>query len=277
MILLLFFLEYVLLFSASIGIGIISSMIGLGGGSLLVPLLILGFGMKTHMAIGTSLFVILFTSISATFAYSLKKLIDFKISILLSCGTIPGVFVGAYSTQYISSSWLITVFSILLLIIAIRMLNEKRVKFTVLKGHHLFIMKRNIVDCSGNNYTYHARVLPGIVFSCIAGLTSGLLGIGGGIVMVPTLVLIVGMPILLSIAGSLFIICLTSFTGVSIHWLLGQVHLKYALALCIGTIIGAQVGTYFARHIRPVFLTKIFSVAMIVLSLRMLLLGLSFF
>lgn len=270
----MFFFEYIILLIVSIGIGIISSMIGIGGGSLIVPLLILGFGMQAHIAVGTSLLVILFTSISASLAYSLKKLIDFKISILLSCGTIPGVILGAYSTQYISSSWLIIIFAILLFIIAIRMLSEKKIKLTVSQGKHLFIIKRNLVDCSGNIYTYYAKVLPGIVLSGIAGFTSGLLGIGGGIVMVPTLVLIVGMPILLSIAGSMFIICLTSFSGLSIHLLLGHIYLQYAIALCIGTTVGAQVGPYFARRLKPVILTKLFSLTIIILSIRMLLLGL---
>jgi uncharacterized membrane protein YfcA len=94
--------------------------------------------------------------------------------------------------------------------------------------------------------------------------------------MVPTMVLIVGMPILLSIAGSMFIICLTSFSGVSIHWLLGHIYLQYAFALCIGTTVGAQVGPYFARRLKSVILAKIFSIAIIILSIRMLLLGIFF-
>ncbi len=70
----------------------------------MVPCIIIGYGMNAHIAVCTSLFVIVFTSISSSLASSSKKTFDFKTSILLPCGTIPGLILGAYSTQYISSS-----------------------------------------------------------------------------------------------------------------------------------------------------------------------------
>jgi len=77
-------------------------MIGVGGGFLIVPILVLIYGISTHLAVGTSAVMVVFTAVSSTFAYARQKRIDHKLGLILAIGSIPGAVVGAYATSRIN-------------------------------------------------------------------------------------------------------------------------------------------------------------------------------
>jgi uncharacterized membrane protein YfcA len=254
-------------------------MLGIGGGSLIVPLLILGFGFEAQTAIGTSLFVVLLTAISSTIAYFRERLIDYKIALILSVGTIPGGIVGAYITRFLSSSWLIMIFSIFLVLMSTKMFMGKKQVINSSKENERKNQgfKRYLIDTKGRIYNYNVILIPGIIASCAAGFISGLLGIGGGTVMVPAMVLLMGVPMHLAISNSMFIICLASSAGIAIHWNLEHISLNYVLILTVGTILGAQIGARLASKLKPELLKQIFSITLLIIAIRMFILGITTF
>ncbi len=126
-----------------------------------------------------------------------------------------------------------------------------------------------MVDSRGVRFEYTASILPGVAFSFLAGVASGLLGIGGGSVMVPVMSLLVGIPMHIAVATSAFMIVFTSSSAAVTHFLQGNVVLEYAVALALGSVIGAQVGARLARRIRAGRLRKVFGLFLFLIGLRM--------
>ncbi|MGC8849538.1 MAG: sulfite exporter TauE/SafE family protein [Candidatus Bathyarchaeia archaeon] len=268
-------IELVAVLAAALGIGAISSILGIGGGSLFVPLMVLALGLDGRTAVGTSLFIILFTALSSTLAYAREDMIDYELALTLSTGTVPGSILGAYTTKFISSSWIIIAFSVFLWLTAARMLITSKANRGEGERFQTQNKKRSPVDACESKPIYRMRLKSGVVASFIAGFVSSLLGIGGGVVMVPTMNLLLGAPIHLSVAASMFIICFTSSSGVIVHWTLRQVSLHFGAVIAIGACIGAQIGARIAYRIKPLMLKRLFGATLILISARMLLLGAS--
>ncbi len=273
--------EFFLLFLISIGIGIISSLTGIGGGSFIVPVLIIFFNISTHKAIGTSLLIVIFTAISSTFAYYKQKRIDYKSGLYLIIGTIPGALIGSYLTIFFSSRELAFLFGFFLIFISFRIFykafkkNENNKKFKNIKNKKYYSYVE-IIDSKGEVFKYYANIPLGILFSILAGISSGMFGVGGGALAVPIMHIIVGMPMHIAIATSMFIMIFTSISGVIGHILLGNVLIELAIPLCIGIIFGTQIGAFIARKLKARILEIIFGLILIIISLNLILKNLIF-
>jgi len=251
-------------------VGAIAAMTGVGGGVFIVPLLSLVYGFSSHHAIGTSLAVIVFTSLSSALEYWRQKRIDNKVGLILTLTTIPGAFIGAYLTNFIEESLLGLVFGFFLIVVSFRMtfqLNLYRIQIPR-KGK---IWRRKIVDSGGTILEYDADVNLGLVLSFFGGLSSGLLGIGGGSLMVPILHLTMNFPMHVAVATSMFIMIFTSVSGAATHFSLGNVDVGYAFFLCIGVVLGAQFGAYFSKKMSGKHLRRMFGVILFLVSVRMIL------
>ncbi|MBL7118710.1 sulfite exporter TauE/SafE family protein, partial [Candidatus Bathyarchaeota archaeon] len=204
----------VILVASAFAIGIIASLLGVGGGFLIVPILIFLSGLTSHLAIGNSLMTLVFTALSSTYAYSIQKRIDYKVGLILAIGTIPGAVLGAYATRYISATLLTLLLGLLLIYISIRMFMRSREKTEKHAPSQVSSSwRRRIVDSSGVVFDYSVDLGRGIPLSFLVGFSSGLLGIGGGIVLMPVLVLGVGFPIHIAVATSMFVEIFTSLSG----------------------------------------------------------------
>ena len=258
---------------AALLIGIVSAMTGIGGGSLMVPLMVLLLDIPAHEAVGTSLTTIILTAISSSLAYSRQRRIDYKVAALMTIGTVPGSVVGAYITKYISPGGLIGLFGGFLLIVAIRMIysGARGGRAPRRRPVRAGSWHRKIVDSSGEVFEYNANARLGAPLATSGGLVSGFLGVGGGVLMVPILTLVVGLPIHLAVAASMFIMIFTSSFGATTHILLGNVLPLYVVLLGIGITIGAQVGARIAKRIRPTFLKMTFGFVVAFAGLRMVL------
>ena len=251
-------------------VGIIAAMIGIGGGVFIVPFLTLVSDFSPQQSVGTSLAMILFTSLSSTVRYTRQRRVDFKVGLILVLATIPGAFLGAYLTALVTAKLLGLVFGIFLLFIALRMAfpsnsHEPRPLKAQRSWH------RRIVDSDGNIFEYDTNVSLGLVLSFLGGLSSGFLGIGGGAVIVPILHFIMGLPIHVTVATSMFVMIFTSVSGVATHFSLGNVHLDYAILLCAGVIFGAQLGAHFSKMVSGKNLRRLFAVVLFLVSIRMIL------
>jgi uncharacterized membrane protein YfcA len=268
--------EFFILFLISIGVGIISSLTGIGGGSFIVPVLIMFFNISTHKAIGTSLLIVIFTAISSTFAYYKQKRIDYKNGLYLIIGTIPGALIGSYLTIFFSSRELALLFGFFLIFISFRIIykafkkdeNNKKYREIKNKKYYSYV---EIIDSKGEVFKYYANTPLGIIFSIFAGISSGMFGIGGGALAVPIMHIIVGMPMHIAIATSMFTMIFTSISGVIGHILLGNVLIELAIPLCIGIIFGTQIGALIARKLKARILEIIFGLILIIISLNLIL------
>jgi uncharacterized membrane protein YfcA len=255
--------------------GFIGGLLGVGGGVIVVPILVLVFDLDTHIAVGTSLVMITFTALSATLAYYYQKRIDWKIGIIAAAVTIPGASIGAYATQFFTSKSLAIIFGITLFFIAGLMLcrsfrgkadPQKVQTATTAQRPTSRVWSRRLVDGMGNVFEYDARIYSGILLLFLGGVASGFLGIGGGLIVVPILTAIVGLPMHIAVATSMLTMIFTSLSGVSTHIMLGNVRIEYAVPLVIGILAGAQLGARTAKRLKSVSLERVFAIAVLVIG-----------
>jgi hypothetical protein len=252
-------------------VGIISAIAGVGGGIFIIPFLSLVYNFSLHQAVGTSLAMVIFTSLSSIAGYSRQRRIDYKVGLILPLTTIPGALLGAYLTTLITPRLLGLIFAVFLIFVALRMafqFNLYRIRTPrEIKSRH-----RKIIDSDGTLFEYsYTNVNLGLILSFLGGLSSGLLGIGGGPLMVPILHLVMKLPMHVTVATSMFIMIFTSISGVVTHFSFGNVHLDYAFFLCIGVIFGAQLGAYFSKKISEKNLRRFFGVVLLLVGIRMIL------
>ena len=265
-----------LVFAVAILIGIIAAMVGIGGGALMVPIMVLLLGVEPHQAVGTSLHVIILTATSSTIAYYMQRRIDFKVGLLMPMMTIPGSILGAYTTKFISPKGLVGVFGLFLMLIAVKMMtskgktgkNERKDPSREFSGDE---GTRTLVDRDGKVFRYRPRLKEGLLLGFLAGYASGFLGIGGGALMVPILNLVVGLPIHLAVATSMFIMIFSATFGAATHFLMGNLVPEYVVLLGAGVILGAQTGARIAKRLRASKLRTAFAIVLMFTGLRMLL------
>jgi len=257
--------------------GFLGALMGIGGGVIVVPILILFFMLDAHQAVGTSLVMIIFTALSSTWAYHRQKRIDWKIGVLAAVTTIPGASLGAYTTKFFASESLGIIFGVFLLLVAAMMIrrsfltNVSSNNPATYNKHTSELLRRTwtrrIVDASGKIFEYDANIHSGLLLSFLGGFASGFLGIGGGLIVVPIFAIVIGLPMHLAVATSMVTMIFTSISGVSTHIMLGNVRIEYAVPLIIGITFGTQAGATAARRLRSKTLERIFAIAVLAIGI----------
>ena len=256
-------------------IGVVAAMLGIGGGVFLVPSLILlpWYALDPATASGTSLAAIVFISLSSTFRYRKQKRVDYLLGFAFATATIPGAFLGSYVKSIIETRILGLIFAFFLIFVSIRMFIGKRGKESKSEdsANKRGKKKRRIIDSYGKIFTYsvNLRAVPLLGFA--GGFSSGLLGIGGGSVLVPAMNMVLGIPIHVAVATSMFIMIFTSTSGTLTNIWLNQIRFDYALLLAIGIIFGAQFGAHYAAKVSARNLQRIFAIVLLIASIRMIL------
>ena len=245
-----------------------AAILGVGGGFLYVPTLMLIFSLQPNEAVGTSLAVVIFTSLSASTRYAKQKRIFYKSGIIVMIPAMIFSAIGAYLTDYIPSNLLALIFAAALFLISLKMIFPRIPLVFSLKFGPYFLEKRT--DAFEKEVELKAYYIHLITWGSLAGLVAGLLGVGGGIINVPSLTLL-GLPIHYAVATSSFIIFLTAVSGSLIHSKLGQVNINYVIPYAIGAVIGAQIGAKLAPKIESEKLRKYFGIAMILVAIRIIL------
>ena len=256
-------------------IGVIAAMLVIGGGVFLVPSLILlpWYALDPATASGTSLAAIVFTSLSSTFRYRKQKRIDYLLGFAFATTTIPGAFLGSYVKSIIETQILGLIFAFFLIFVSIRMFIGKRGKESKSEdsANKRGKKKRRIIDSYGKIFTYSVNLWAVPLLGFAGGFSSGLLGIGGGSVLVPAMNMVLGVPIHVTVATSMFIMIFTSTSGTLTNIWLNQIRFDYALLLAIGIIFGAQFGAHYAAKVSARNLQRIFAIVLLIASIRMIL------
>ena len=225
--------------------GILGALFGLGGGFILVPILnMIGYDIK--VSIGTSSASIVFTALSASIAYHKHRLIRYKEGLTLAAFSVVGAYIGAWITDMVSTALLKLIFGVIMTLAALRMMKKKEVPK---EG------KVNLLLITSGGFG--------------AGILSGLLGIGGGIINVP-LFSYIGLTIHEAVATSSFSIIFTASSGALKHFLLGNVNLMALILLVPGLIAGAQIGALIAKRMKAKRLRWLFSLVVLALAIRMI-------
>jgi len=257
-------------------VGTFGTMVGAGGGFILVPILLLLYPDKDPQVITSiSLAVVFLNATSGSIAYAFKKRIDYKSAWLFCITTLPGSVLGALTTSYISRTTFDLIFGTIIFIMAI-VLIIKPIKHV----HHkegrekrtFWRMARYIIDIDGVRHIYRYNLLLGIILSFFVGFASSLLGIGGGIIHVPAMVNLLNFPIHIATATSHFVLSLMGLSGSVVHYLKGDLQEGYfqVLWLGIGVIIGAQIGAKLSNLIQGKVIIQCLAIALLIVSIRIL-------
>jgi uncharacterized membrane protein YfcA len=248
-------------------IGIIAALVGLGGGFLYVPTLILFFGLDTTTAIGTSLTIIVFTMLSSSISYARQRRIFYRTALFLIIPSVVFSFIGASLTAVLPVFIITIVFVAVLFLVGISMIRPGL--------PHIFPLNFGpctdevCVDRFSNRVTnrlYYAHVL---VWGSVAGVMSGLTGVGGGVINVPALVMM-GMPVHFAVATSTFVILFTAFSASVVHIRLGHVSPVLTGVYSVGAVIGAQIGARIAPAVQSDRLKRLVGVVLLATSILVL-------
>jgi len=208
-------------------ISLIFSMFGQGGGSLYTPLLFL-LGYATLVSISTSLVLNLVTALSATLIYYRNKMVDLKLSSAFVPGICVGSLIGGASAEYVDSNLLMWAFVIFLIGAGGRMV------------YTYWETNREAESCPLK--LTHRMLTVIVVFSFAVGILSGLLGVGGGIVIVPFLIFLCNHPTKGAAGTAAFVVIFSSIFGVIGHSAVGHLDTGLILATLVAVFVGAQIG-----------------------------------
>ncbi len=252
---------FFLLFFTAIAIGFAASLLGLGGGVFMTPLLLLGGFVATQPeAAGTSIVGVVFTGISASITYYRRRAIDVRIGLLFMPSALAGVLLGTWIVEISKPAWLTIAFGTFLLYPMTMMLAGKTPKELkpIAKGEASRVRFVLLIGSLG----------------LIAGVVTKLFGIGGGTVFVPSLVMFLGFDIVTAVATSLFVMVPTALVGSVTSWMQGTLHLGLAIPLVLGIVIGAQLGPPISTRVPKKRLRQLFGLVLLYAAVNMILKGL---
>lgn len=251
------------------------SLVGLGGGIIIVPGLIffgphlLGESISSQTAVGTSLAVLIFTALSSTLAYMKVKRVDWRSGAIYFITSGPASMLGAALTEYFKDNVFNLVFGFFMLGMAILMIVKERLKPVNITWRGT----RTYVDPSGQATEYGYSVVPMLFIGFAVGFISGLFGIGGGSLFVPLMVLLFRYPPHVASATSMFVIFLSSILGTTVHAWNGSVDWMLVAILAPSAWIGGRLGAAIANRMSGKGLLLVLRITLFVLAIRMIVSG----
>ena len=173
---------------------ILANMTGIEGGMIFVPLFILLFGLSPQEAAGVSMATMVFGLGAGSLAYARQRRIDFRLGLVLLAVSVPGTIIGALLTPYLPAKTLELLLGLLLVPLGLRMIFRRELgKLRPAMQEPSSGWARVWIDRGGTEFRYFIRHLPlGLLLYFFIGFMAGLLGIGGGAIKVPTLILLLG-------------------------------------------------------------------------------------
>jgi len=273
--------DVLIIFLVSIVAGFIGALFGLGGGVLIIPFLTLVEGVPVPLAVGASIVSVVATSSASAATYVQDHLTNLRLGMFLEIGTVAGAITGAFVSVFLPASYLFVLFGIILLYTTIVMIRARGIDFPANvspdKTSRILALGSQYEDHSLNRVVkYEVTRTPLTVFiGFFAGIVSGLLGVGGGIINVPTMNLVSKIPVKVASATSNFIIGVTAASSASVYLLRGDVHPLLAAPLIIGVAGGALLGTKVLKVTPPTRVKVAFGILLAAISLLMILKGFS--
>lgn len=246
-------------------IGTFGTLIGAGGGFVLVPILLLLYPKEDPEIITSiSLAVVFFNALSGSVAYMRMRRIDFKSGLLFSITTIPGAILGAISTTAIPRRAFDLILGTLLIAISVLLIIRPnatpRRKTSTTSSH----FSRHLLEADGTEHRFSYNPLLAVGVSFLVGYFSSLLGIGGGIIHVPFLSQILNFPVHVATATSHFTLAIMALAGTLVHVVMGTFHhgVRRMIFLAVGVLAGAQLGAWLSNRIHGKWILRGLGIAL---------------
>lgn len=260
-------------------VGACGTLIGAGGGFLLTPILLIFYpDLSPSVVTAISMTTILFNSSSGSLAYARMKRIDYRTGLIFAVATLPGSVIGTMATVFMPKNLFNAIFGACLIVFAgvIVYKNHLGDRSAPYDKKGPFRARRRMTDRSGNEKTFSFNMLAGVLISFGVGFLSGMLGIGGGIVHVPALVLL-GVPAHIATATSHFVLVFSSLTSLGVHIVNGSLNttVRMAVTIAVGALIGAQLGARISNKLKGSVIMICLAAALGLVGVRILYVGLS--
>jgi uncharacterized membrane protein YfcA len=256
-----------------VGVGAYGTMIGAGGGFVLVPLLLILYPDDSpELITSISLAVVFFNALSGTVAYVRQRRVDYLAANLFALATMPGAIAGALVVGYIPRDLFDVIFAFALIGVS-ALISLRPAPSTPERAPRRAPMTRILTDAHGDSYIYSYDLRLGILLSLAVGFVSSLLGIGGGVIHVPIMVLLLHFPAHIATATSHYVLAVTALTGTLVHLASGEFDTGFdrMAALAVGVTVGAQLGARLSRYVRSAMLIRLLGLALGLVGLRLLL------
>lgn len=262
--------------------GLFGALLGLGGGIFVVPALVLGFHVPTIVAIGTSNVAVVATSTAGASTYVRRRLSNIRLGLVLLVSTTTAAVVSSLVARQIPGQALSGLFAIILLYTATTMLRSAAPKLVqgnkpVEEAHAVrkdtLGLNGSYYDAAtGNTEDYTPRnVRTGMGLSVIAGVIAGLLGVGGGVIQVPVMNLLMGVPLKVATATSNYMVGITATSAAFVRYAGGDINPLIAVPTALSVFLGARVGAWLAPRTPNALLKRIFGWVAIGIAALMLL------
>ena len=232
--------------------GLFGGYLGLGGGELIIPLLTVAFGLDIKIAVPISVTAILVNSFSSSIEYLKKGMVDIEVVVLLSIFTVMGAAFGSTISNILSENFIRICFTVILIYASFS-----------------FIIRRS--DEKNNRLIDKKRKNMGLAYflSFMIGTVSAIVGVGGGVLLLPLIYLIVKLPLSTARGTSTLIICFSSTAAAAIYFLQDRILLSAAAPVIFGILIGGKIGGFLGTFAKPTFVRILFFIVMLYLSYRM--------
>jgi uncharacterized membrane protein YfcA len=264
----------------SILAGILGSLLGLGGGIIIIPTLTLLFRIDIHYAIGASIVSVIATSSGAAAAYVRERMTNLRVAMVLELATSAGALTGAYLAGQLAVRWLYVIFGVVMGYSALMMFRKRHQIageeiIAAPWADYLKLHSSYYDEAAGREIVYRvARTRVGLGLMYIAGIVSGLLGIGSGALKVPAMDLAMRLPIKVSTATSNFMIGVTAAASAGVYFARGDIDPFIAAPVATGVLIGAVLGSRLLGRLQSATIRLVFVAVLLWVSGEMLLKGL---
>ena len=265
-----------LLILLGIAVGTFGTLVGAGGGFVLVPLLaLLEPALATAAITGVSLAVVAMNATSGALAYARDRRIDYRSGIPFALATLPGSVLGALATKFLERRYFDIAFSLLLLGLAVLLIRRGEAKPRAETAEGIVATRwypqRDFTDRAGTRHRYQVHLPLGIAVSFVVGFASSLLGIGGGIIHVPVLISFLGFPTHIATATSHFVLAIMATVGTITHVVDGDlVGLeKQTVLIGLGAVIGAQLGARLSNRVHGLLIIRALALVLGFVGLRL--------
>ncbi len=266
-------------FVAAVAAGMLGSLVGLGGGVLIVPLLTIGFGLDIRFAIGASIISVIATSSGAAAAYVRDHLTNVRVGMLLELATTVGAVTGAFVAAYINPAALFILFGVVLLLSVLPTVSKLGEEIPAQVRDDALAARLRLASAYpdrslGRWVPYQVNRVPlGFGMMYVAGVVSGLLGIGSGALKVLAMDTAMQLPMKVSTATSNFMIGVTAAASAGIYFWRGDVLPVVAAPVALGVLVGASVGASLLVNFRNRTVRLVFIFVLLGVSIEMLLRG----
>ena len=255
-------------------VGAYGTLIGAGGGFILVPVLLLLYpDLEPEEITSISLGVVFVSALSGSASYARQRRIDYTTGLLFAASSAPGVVAGALVVQYVPERLFTALFGVMLLSLALTSLRGRPAAIREpLRGRG--IVHRTVADPEGRLYVYAYRAWQGALLSLGVGVVSSVFGIGGGVIHVPAMIMLLHIPVQFAVATSLFVLTFMAGGATAIHLATGTLggdEAAKAGALAVGAVPGGQVGAYLAQRVKGRSVLLLLAGAISILGVRLLL------